>query len=124
MMFMNEYEIEELAVAWRQHPIMGPAAHSLKNLMEWANANSDGWHSWPKPCRAAKQLQELLQGYVAEGGDRCPECQAGGVSGYHRRYCSRPDVTREAVRKAYKPIKAFRTRMTAAGMPWFTVEDV
>lgn len=93
MMFMNEWEIEQAAERFRGHPILGPATQTLRNLMECANRNSDGWCYWPKPCRAAKQLQELIQ----------------GPHGYPR-FGDRDDVTATQVKAAYRPIKAFLTR--------------
>lgn len=92
MMFMNEYEIEDAAEQYRGHPTLGPATQSLRNLMECANRNSDGWAYWVKPCRSAKQLQELIQ------------------SARHLRSGDPDSVTVEQVRKAYVPIKSFLTR--------------
>ncbi len=95
MLFMNRWDIED---AVRQHaddPILGPASRTLHNLMEWTDNNSDGWPYWPKPCRAAKRLQELFQ-------------------------LRRVDpVTVEEYKAALRPIKAFRTRQGAD----FTIEE-
>lgn len=93
MMFMNEYEIEDAEERFHAHPVLGPATMTLANLAHWTNCNSDGWAYWPKPCRAAKKLQELIQKYSYP--------------------CSVvPEVEYKA---ALKPIKAFRTRMNNAG---------
>ena len=62
MLFMNEYEIDEARDRYRDHPTLGPATQTLANLCIAANANSDGWAYWPKPCRSAAKLQALIQG--------------------------------------------------------------
>lgn len=98
MRYMNEYDIDS---AWRRHgyhPVLGPAVQTLANLVEWTNRNSDGWAYWPKPCRAAARLQELIE--------------RDGTS----RYLfddERLDATPEEYRAALRPIKAFRTRQGA-----------
>jgi len=91
MMFMNEFEIEDALQRNGLHPELGPASLTLWNLMRWTNSNSDGWAYWPKPCRAAARLQELIQKY------RYP--------------CSH--VPEDEYKAALKPIKAFRTRQKA-----------
>lgn len=94
MLFMNEYDVQEAEQAFRNDPVLGPAVLTLRNLVDWTNRNSDGWAYWPKPCRAAKNLQQLLQS--------------------QHRYASNPDdVTASDVRAALRPIKAFRTRQGA-----------
>jgi hypothetical protein len=60
MMFMNEHEIADAAERYRDHPILGPATRTLRNLAEWTNENSDGWPYWSKPIRAAARLQEMI----------------------------------------------------------------
>jgi len=96
MIFMNEYEIYDAASAYRSHPVLGPATQTLSNLAEWANANSDGWPYWPKPCRAAAKLQELIQ--TAER------------SSYR---FEEPQVTVADYQAALRPVRAFRTRQGA-----------
>jgi len=95
MKFMNEWDIAEAVARYRQHPILGPATETLRNLMEWTNNNSDGWPYWPKPCRAAAKLMELIE--------------RDGTSRY-RFDEDRDDVTIEEYRKALQPIKEFRTK--------------
>jgi hypothetical protein len=93
MLFMNEYEIENAVMRYAlqgDEPVLGPAAVTLRNLMDWANRNSDGWAYWPKPCRAAEALQQLFPGPWDD---------------------ERPTV--EQYRAALRPIKAFRTRQGA-----------
>ena len=93
MLFMNEYEIENAVMRYAlegDEPVLGPAAVTLRNLMDWTNRNSDGWPYWPKPCRAAAKLQAL----------------------FPRRWDDeRPTV--EQYRAALRPVKAFRTRQGA-----------
>jgi hypothetical protein len=101
---MNEYEIADAAERYADHPVLGPATRTLSNLCEAANANSDGWCYWPKPCRAAKKLQELIQ------GDR-PASRFDD---------EREDATPAALSAALRPIKAFRTRSGIA----FDIEEI
>lgn len=93
MLFMNELEVEEATARWNDHPVLGPATKTLHNLMRCANSNSDGWAYWPKPCRAARQLQELIK-----------------AADKDRRELRPVSVDAGAVRRAYSPIKAFLTR--------------
>ncbi len=95
MRFMNGYEIEDAAARYRAHPILGPATRTLLNLRDAANSNSDGWAHWPKPARAAARLMDLIE--------------RDGTARY-RFDDERADVTTAELRKAYAPIKAFRTR--------------
>lgn len=90
-MFMNEYEIDEARHRYRGHPVLGPATATLAALRDAANENSDGWCYWPKPSRAAQQLQELIT--VCDRFDD-----------------ERADATPERLRKVYAPLRAFRTR--------------
>lgn len=94
MLFMNEYEIEDACRLYAGSDVLGPATQTLRNLATFANRNSDGWSYWPKPCRAAEQLQRLIH------GDGTWDYRTHGV------YAVQP----EQVRKAYRPIKSFLTR--------------
>lgn len=91
MLFMTEYEIDDYRRCYRGHPVLGPATATLAALRDAANANSDGWCYWPKPARAAAKLMLLVY------GPRVNDVQ-------------RDDATPAALRAAYSPIKAFRTR--------------
>ena len=94
MLYMNHYEIEEAADLHASDPVLGPAARTLRNLMDWTNRNSDGWAYWPKPCRAAKALQALLQ--------------------KHGRWSQEEEeATVEEYKLALRAIRAFRTRQGA-----------
>ena len=96
MRFMNEWDILTAEANFADDPVLGPAANTLRNLMDWTNRNSDGWCYWPKPCRAAAKLQALLE-------DNHP----------NRRPWDAPAVTVSQYAKALVPIKAFRTRQAA-----------
>jgi len=93
MLFMNEYEIENAVMRYAlegDEPVLGAAALTLRNLMDWTNRNSDGWAYWPKPCRAAAKLQGL---FPRRWDDESP--------------------TVEQYKAALRPVKAFRTRKGA-----------
>lgn len=96
MMFMNGYQVAGAADRYQDHPVLGPATQTLVRLVNWTNQNSDGWAYWPKPCRAAAKLQALIQ------GDRLSRFDD-----------ERADATPAALRAAYAPVKAFRTRQGA-----------
>ena len=43
MRFMNEYEIDDRAKQFAEHPLLGPATRTMVSLRDWTNRNSDGW---------------------------------------------------------------------------------
>lgn len=92
MLFMNTWEIDEAVQKYAKHPVKGPATSILASLRNWTDNNSDGWCYWPKPCRAARQLQEL----ILEKDES--------------------KVTPDRLKKALAPIKAFCTRHTDKGL--------
>ena len=94
MYFMNDMEIDDMAIRYRNHPVLGPATRTLAGLRDAANRNSDGWAYWPKPARAAEQLMRLI-----EGDD--PRLRWNN---------QRADATKEKLKRAYVPVRAFRTR--------------
>lgn len=98
MRYMNDWDIARALDLYSSHPILGPAVKTLVELVEWTDRNSDGWAYWPKPCRAAARLQELIE--------------RDGTSRY-RFDSEREDVTLEEYKAALRPIKAFRTRHNA-----------
>lgn len=109
-MFANRYDIED----WTQRygsqsgqPELGKAADNLHALMEWTDANSDGWPYWSKPSRAATKLAALLQDADKRSRDwSAPRSEA------------RRDITEADHRAALRPVKAFLTRQ---GVPASTV---
>lgn len=96
MRYMNEWDIEEAASRFADHPVLGPATVTLQNLQRWTNSHSDGWAYWPKPCRAAAKLQEMIEG-----------------DGTWQARTNLDRATPAAYKAALKPIKAFRTRQGA-----------
>jgi hypothetical protein len=96
VLFLNEYEVANLRDRFGNHEILGAGIQTLQNLVDWTNSNSDGWAYWPKPCRAAKALQQLLQ-----DADR------------DWRSAREVTVTKAQVAAALRPIKSFRTRQGA-----------
>lgn len=97
MRFMNEYDIQRAGRLYHDHPVLGPAVHTLVSLRNWTDANSDGWAYWPKPARSAAKLMELIEGDGTHQAQREADQRA----------------TPEAYRKALAPVKAFRTRQGA-----------
>ena len=92
MRYMNAFDIERAARVHAHQPNRAHLIHSVASLMEWANANSDGWAYWPKPARAAARAMELITGDGTSAAD------------------SRPDVTDAELTAALRPVKAFLTR--------------
>jgi hypothetical protein len=93
MKFMNTWDIDEARQRWQHHAVLGRATRTLANLRDAADANSDGWCYWPKPARAARLLMELIE----------------GDGSWQARMGERTTATDEQLRKAYAPLKAFRT---------------
>lgn len=97
MTWLNEYEVEEAARLFKDHPVLGPATQTLVNLVDVANRYSDGWPYWKAPSKASAKLQTLIRTEVRQyrlGGRRSEE----GVP------------TAADVKAAYRPIKSFLTR--------------
>ena len=89
MMFLNKFEVDHYRYTFTdRQPNLQRGALVLSRLVWWANYNSDGWFSWPKPARSAKKLQTLLYGKDAYS----------------------PDVTDAELKAALSPVKAFLTR--------------
>lgn len=96
MLFLNSFDIAsaERQAAGDDRPNLAKAVTTVARLAEWADSHSDGWHSWPLPCRAAKKLQEHIQReYVGRYDDRTGE-----------------DLTDAELRAALSPVKSFLTR--------------
>lgn len=98
MLFMNEHDVEGALRLFNDvdTPNLYRAAESLALLVDWTNSHSDGWAYWPKPCRAAKGLQQLLQ---------------DGITAYRRG--AEQDCTEADLKKALVPVRAFLTRQGA-----------
>lgn len=99
MMFLNEYEVKNLAYAFESDtPNLQRLAKVLDRLVNWANRTSDGWAYWPVPARAAANLMEVLNSAYSE-------FLKGNVVN---------DVTAQDVRDLLRPIKSMLTRMGAS----------
>lgn len=97
MRFANDYDRHRFQQRFNNatgFPVLGKAADNLAALADWADANSDGFHSWPKPARAAQGLVALLE-------DAETEYRSG------RRL---EDITGADLQRALRPVKAFLTR--------------
>ncbi len=92
-MWMNEDQITYAAANFADHTILGPATKTLLSLMRAVNSCSDGWCYWRPPASAANRLMILIQNSIP------PTFR--GVD---------PPVTLAELRKAYIPLKSFRTK--------------
>ncbi len=85
-MWMNNWEIDEKANRYQNHPVLGPASKFLQDFKDVINANSDGWPYWKPASRAATKLMELVSTQDPSS------------------------VTEAQVKAAMTPIKAFCTK--------------
>jgi hypothetical protein len=99
--FMNESDIDQAAVQYEHHPVLGPAVTTLDDLRMWADRNSDGWAHWPAPARAARLLMTLIENQQA--ADRASRESDRNLLAQ----------TAADLRRALAPVKAFRTRTGA-----------
>lgn len=99
----NEYDVDDASIkACEDHfrPNLQAAALTLSRLVNWTNANSDGWAYWQKPTAASKRLQEVVyREYLGRTENR--QLEHG-------------DLTAAQLRSLYTPIKAFLTRQGVA----------
>lgn len=97
---MNEHDALEATIRFDDEtPNLRDAAATLWRLVEWTNANSDGWPYWSKPSTASKRLQQVLHEetrryYRGEGIE---------------------DISDAALKSLLTPIKSFLTRQ---GVDW------
>jgi len=90
---MNYGDVADAVGRYARHPVLGPAVYTLHELVKAVDANSDGWAYWRQPSRAAQRLMELI--------------------GTTREYLDdreRSDATPDRLKKAYTPLRAFKTR--------------
>lgn len=113
-MWMNEYNIDDAArrVAHDdEHPNLRTAVGVLDRLVQWTNANSDGWPYWKAPSKAAAKLMDLIS--IRTFGP----------------YPSSGDIPDDRLKAALTPIKSFLTkqqnakRMTATDRLWILEGD-
>jgi hypothetical protein len=96
MQFANEHEIEFWCERFRADPVLAAAAETLRSLKDAVNGCSDGWPYWQAPARSA----QTLVGRLADA-DRAD------------RRAAPHGLTAADLDRAYRPIKAFRTRYGA-----------
>lgn len=99
MRFMNEWDIENAVLRHDPGEVPNRAhlAATVDALRGWANQNSDGWHMWPKPARAAARAMALIDGITLAERD-----------------AQLTDATDAETKAALSPIKAFLTRQGVA----------
>lgn len=99
MRYMNDYDIHNAVSRFTRasKPNRLALALVVRNLAEWADQHSDGWHSWPKPARAADKAMALIESRTNAENDEQ----------------ERVDITDEQLLAAVKPIKAFLSRYQA-----------
>lgn len=93
MLFMNEMDIEDAVINYREHPVVGQASRFLSRFAEMINQNSDGWPYWRQPVKAAEQLMSMIESHRVALREHRPS-----------------PATPEAFKKALRPIKAFCTK--------------
>jgi hypothetical protein len=93
MQFANEYEIEWWCERYSADPLLSCAAQTLRSLKDAVNGCSDGWPYWQAPARSAQTLVGLLADADRRGAPH--------------------GLTTADLDRAYRPIKAFRTRYSA-----------
>jgi hypothetical protein len=96
MHFANRGDIESWRALTRgRGDNLESAVLILEGVADDADQLSDGWHSWPAPCRAARQLILLIETHL-------------------------PSVPVHAsdLRKALAPVRAFYTRQHAKYSAW------
>ena len=62
-MWMNQVDIEVLNQNINGHacPNVRKGVRLLYRLMQAVNSQSDGWHSWPAPGKAAEKLMDIIR---------------------------------------------------------------
>jgi hypothetical protein len=98
MRFMNDYDLTQARMNFGRGDTPNRLALVMvvDNLRDWTDnySRSDGWHSWPKPCRSADKAIALIESRTYyENEDR-----------------QHNDITDAEMRAAVAPIKAFLTR--------------
>jgi hypothetical protein len=93
---MNEYDLYDAFHRFHGAEAMNRLriVRTLDRLRHWADENSDGWHSYPKPLRAAQKAIALVESRTHVENERQEEV----------------DATEAEVKAALAPIKAFLTR--------------
>jgi hypothetical protein len=104
--YLNDYEVEDAERVFHLdgHGNLYRAASIVHALMDYANDNSDGWHSWQAPRKAAKKLIEQVD-YSRR------EYLHGRLFG---------DINEADLKRLTTPVKAFltRERVDHDSLPW------
>lgn len=90
---MNYHDVGDAIARYARHPVLGPATFTLHALVKAVDENSDGWAYWRQPARAAQRLMELIGTARDYLDDR-----------------DRADATLDRLKRAYTPLRAFKTR--------------
>lgn len=104
MSFMNDYDLDHAVSRFTRSstPNRLALALTVRTLAEETGKVSDGWHSWPKPCRAAAKAIALIESRTYA------ENQAQEAE----------DITDAEMQAALRPIKSFLTRHAAVYNPF------
>lgn len=92
---LNEYQIDNAVRRFGhddERPNLSAAVRTLDDLVDWTDHNSDGWPYWSAPAKASAKLQRLIAGVD---------------------WLDPQDISASDLRKAYIPIRSFRTRKNA-----------
>lgn len=104
--YLNDYEVQDAERIFHLEglPNLHRSTAIIFALMEYAEDNSDGWHAWPKPRRAAAGLIEVVD-------DRRRDHLRGHLFG---------DISEADLKRLLRPVKAFLTRQKVDQdeMPW------
>lgn len=97
---MNDYDIEMALSRFStgDTPNRFRIAETVANLAVWADLNSDGWMSWPKPRAAARKAMAFIESTTSAQNHMQESL----------------DATDAQTTAALAPIKAFLTRQGAS----------
>jgi hypothetical protein len=104
--YLNDYEVEDAERVFHLEglPNLYRGAAVIHALMDYANDNSDGWHMWQAPRKAAKWLIETVD------SKRRDYLRGHPVA----------DITETDLLQLCSPVKAFLTRdkVDQDELPW------
>jgi hypothetical protein len=105
--YLNEHEVEDCERIFHLGGAVNlyRGAQIVHALMDYADRNSDGWHMWKAPRRAARILIDWLD------HERRDYLRGGPVL----------DISEADLAKMLRPIKSFLTREKVdynAALPW------
>lgn len=93
---MNEWDVEDAVNRFTRaaKPNRLALALVLRHLVEWTNANSDGWPYWSKPRAAARAIMAHIESTTSAAN----------------REQETTDITDAEMLAAVRPIKSFLSR--------------